>query len=279
VARPRILGFDPSVLDKKEAFTFATKTEELDQERPWLSLNKLLSNGQVPAFADQTVIKWGLGKSVGDTLVYQNEAGESVVLKLIGGLANSVFQGNILIADTFFYQNFPSVSGSQVFLIQANEDEEDMLRSAFRNYGFEITPAKDRLLLFYQIENTYLNIFLMLGTLGLLIGTIGLGIIIFRGIFEKRQHYALLEATGFSKQKIRRMVLRGYMLIVFLALVIGLVPSGLSALPVLLSSLYFGLIYWAFAIFLLVLASAWFWVFIGNRLSMRGNLYETLRND
>jgi ABC-type lipoprotein release transport system permease subunit len=279
VARPRILGFDTEKLDEQQAFTFVAQTDDLDPTHPWLSLNQLLANGQIPAVADQTVIKWGLGKSVGDTLIYQNEAGDPVVLKLVGGLANSVFQGNILIADSLFYANFPSVSGSQVFLVQTSEAEEENLRSAFRNYGLEITPAKERLLLFYQVENTYLNIFLMLGALGLLIGTIGLGIIIFRSIYESRAQFALLEATGFRKQKIRRITLRGNMQLVLLSLVIGLIPSILSALPSLRSSLYFGLIYWSLAILVLVLVSAWFWVFTGNRLAMKGKLYEALRND
>ncbi len=279
ISRPRILGFDPSDFDSRQSFTFSTKTEELDSEHPWLSLNKRLPNGQIPAIADQTVIKWGLGKSVGDTLVYQNEGGQKVVLKLIGGLANSVFQGNILIGDSLFYTNFPSVSGSKVFLIQSPTDEEDNLRTAFRNYGLDITPAKDRLLLFYQIENTYLDIFLMLGALGLLIGTIGLGVIIFRSIFEKKAQYALLEATGFRKQTIRRINLQGDMYIVVLSLFIGLVPAIISGLPSLLTSLYSGLIYWVLGIFVLVLISAWLWVFLANRLAMKSNLYEALRNE
>ncbi len=279
VARPRILGFDTKKLDEQQAFTFVAQIGELDSEHPWLGLSQVLSSGQIPAVADQTVIKWGLGKSVGDTLIYQNEAGEDVVFKLVGGLANSVFQGNILIADSLFYANFPSVSGSQVFLVQAPLTEEENLRSAFRNYGLEIAPAQERLLLFYQVENTYLNIFLMLGALGLLIGTIGLGIIIFRSIYESRAQFALLEATGFRKQKIRQMTLSGYMQLVFLSLIIGLIPSILSAFPSLRSSLYFGLIYWSLGIFVLVFVSAWLWVFTGNRLAMKGNLYEALRND
>ncbi|MGQ7869552.1 FtsX-like permease family protein [Sunxiuqinia sp. sy24] len=279
VKRPRVLGFDVTKFDQRQAFTFVAESEYLDADHPWLSLKEPLPNGQIPAVADQTVIKWGLGKSVGDTLVYQNEAGESIVLKLVGGLANSVFQGNILIADSLFYTNFPSVSGSKVFLIDASTNEEERLRSAFRNYGLEITPAKERLLLFYQIENTYLNIFLMLGALGLLIGTIGLGIIIFRSIYESRSQLALLEATGFRKQTIREMILWTNLLLVLLSLILGLIPALLSALPSLLSALYSALVVWSLAIFLIVLASAWLWVFIGNRLAMRGHLYETLRND
>ncbi|WP_321285916.1 ABC transporter permease [uncultured Sunxiuqinia sp.] len=279
VKRPRILGFDVTKFDQRQAFTFATKSDELDAEHPWMTLEKPLENGQIPAVADQTVIKWGLGKSVGDTLVYQNEAGKQIVLKLVGGLANSVFQGNILIADSLFYGNFPSVSGSQVFLVDAPISEEESLRSAFRNYGLEILTTKERLLLFYQVENTYLNIFLLLGALGLLIGTAGLGIIIFRSIYESRTQFALLEATGFRKQNIRQLVLRGHLLLVLVSLVLGVIPAILSALPRLLSALYVGLLYWSLLIFVIVLLSGWLWVFIGNRLAMRGNLYQSLRNE
>lgn len=279
VSRPRILGFDVTRFDQRHAFTFATRSEELDSEHPWLSLKKPLPDGQVPAVADQTVIKWGLGKSVGDTLVYLNESGEQVILKLVGGLANSVFQGNILIADSLFLQHFPSVSGSSVFLVEGPEEDQENLQAAFRNYGLEISTTKERLLLFYQVENTYLNIFLMLGALGLLIGTAGLGIIIFRSIYESRTQFALLEATGFRKHNIRQFILRGHLVLVFVSLVLGIIPAILSALPSLISSLYAGLLYWSLLIFVILLLSAWLWVFIGNRLAIRGNLYETLRNE
>ena len=73
-----------------------------------------------------------------------------------------------------------------------------------RNYGPEINRATDRLLSFYTVENTYLNIFLMLGALGLLIGTLGLGILIFRITFEQIPEYALLLALGFAKPTIQR---------------------------------------------------------------------------
>lgn len=279
IKRPRVLGFDPNAFDKRQAFTFATRTEDLEAEHPWLSLEKMLPDGQVPAIADETVIKWGLGKAVGDTLVYQNEEGDPVVLKLIGGLANSIFQGNILVDDSLFLANFPSTSGSNVFLIQASENDKENIQSSFRNYGMEISSTSDRLMLFYQIENTYLNIFLMLGALGLLIGTIGLAIIIFRSIFEKKAQYALLEAAGYRKQKIRQIILRGHMIIVLISLIIGLIPAIISGLPSLLNALYANLLYWSLGIFAIVLISAWLWVFVGNRLALKGNLYEALRNE
>ncbi|WP_163711651.1 ABC transporter permease [Mangrovibacterium lignilyticum] len=279
VSKPRVLGIDPTEFNARKAFSFSSKSEELNDGSSWLTLKKQLPNGAIPAIADASVIQWSLGKSVGDTLVYTNESGEPIVLQLVGGLANSVFQGNILIGDSLFRANFPSISGSSVFLIDAPGEEEASLKSAFRNYGIELMPSQERLLLFYQIENTYLNIFLMLGALGLLIGTIGLAIVIFRSLFEQRSVFALLEAVGFTRAKIRRISLKGHLLLVLMALLIGLIPAVLSALPSLLSAQYFNLLYWSLGVFALVLVSAWIWVFTGHRLAMKGKASDALRND
>ncbi|WP_372772442.1 FtsX-like permease family protein [Mangrovibacterium sp.] len=279
VSKPRVLGFDPSALDVRQAFTFTETDEHLNSDHPWLSLQRPLTNGAIPAIADASVIKWSLGKTVGDTLVYQNEAGDDIILQLIGGVANSVFQGNILIGDSLFQANFPSVSGSTVFLIDAPNDAEAELKTAFRNYGMEISTCSDRLLMFYQIENTYLNIFLMLGALGLLIGTIGLAIVIFRSLFEQRSAFAVLQAVGFTRKKVRAISLKGHLFIVFLALLCGLIPAVLSALPTLISDSYFKLLYWSLGVFALVLFSAWLWVVAGHRWAMKGQASEVLRNE
>ncbi|MGQ8337973.1 FtsX-like permease family protein [Sunxiuqinia sp. A32] len=279
ISRPKVLGFDPQPFDEKQSFTFITKTDELDEKHPWLSLNKKLPNGQIPAIADETVIKWGFGKTVGDTLVYKNESGENVTLKLIGGLANSIFQGNVLIADEYFLENFPSVSGSQILLAEGGSNDVETLQSAFRNYGIDITPTKERLLQFYQIENTYLNIFLQLGALGLLIGTIGLGIVIFRSLMEKRSEFALLKATGYTRRKLFKISFTEYLIVVILSICIGAIPAVISALPSLLSNLYQGLVYWTFIVAILVFASATVWILIAGKLAMKEPLSEALRND
>jgi putative ABC transport system permease protein len=100
VASPRILGIPSDRFSGR--FTFVRHTDDLDPEAPWASLKKELPGGVVPAVLDQSVIQWGLGKKTGDTLVYLNEAGSELKLKIVGGLANSVFQGNVLIDDSLF---------------------------------------------------------------------------------------------------------------------------------------------------------------------------------
>jgi len=281
VSRPRLIACNPVAFDQRSAFTFATRTDDLDAQHPWSSLNKTLADGIIPAFADQTVIQWGLMKKIGDTLVYKTEEGKNLKLKLIGGLANSVFQGNVIIAEDHFNRAFPSVSGSNVFLINApgNSLTVEDLQNGMRNYGPEISRTTDRLLSFYTIENTYLNIFLMLGALGLLIGTLGLGILIFRITFEQIPEYALLLSLGFRKSVIFRMVMREKLFLMTFSVFIGLIPAVLSALPSLMSSLYFNLWIWLPAISVLVILSGAVFSYVAIRMAFRQNLVMALRND
>ncbi|MFY9152270.1 MAG: ABC transporter permease [Prolixibacteraceae bacterium] len=281
ISRPRIIACNPAAFDQRSSFTFVTKTDDLDAAHPWLSLNKTLADGVIPAFADQTVIQWGLIKSIGDTLIYKTEDGRDLKLRLIGGLANSIFQGNVIIADQHFIQAFPSVSGSNIFLIDDPNSlvNVDDLQNGMRNYGPEISKTTDRLLNFYTIENTYLNIFLMLGALGLLIGTLGLGILIFRITFEQIPEFALLLSLGYPKSAIFKLVMREKLFVMLVSVIIGIIPAVLSALPSLLSSLYSNLWVWLPAIAILVIVSGAIFSFVAIRMALKQNLVQALRND
>jgi ABC-type antimicrobial peptide transport system permease subunit len=281
VARPRIIACNPMQLNERSAFTFVAKTEDLDTQNQWLSLNKTLADSVIPAIADQTVIQWSLGKKIGDTLIYKDETGKALKLKLIGGLANSVFQGNVIISENHFAKAFPSVSGSAVFLIDAPDStlNTESIQNGWRNYGPQISSTTDRLLAFYQIENTYLNIFLMLGALGLLIGTIGLGILIFRITFEHIPEYALMRSVGFQKSGIYSLLLKEKLILMVVSVLIGIIPAILSGLPSLMSSLYAKLWIWLPIIALLVIISGILWTIMAVRLALKQDLIQALRND
>ena len=120
VSLPQLIGVDPDELSQRGAFTFMKLLDEVDPEDPWSVLNQRLPDGAVPAIADNTVIVWGLGKSVGDILTYTDENGVSFPVRLVGGLANSVFQGNIIISQETFMQKYPSLSGYRLFLVDTS---------------------------------------------------------------------------------------------------------------------------------------------------------------
>lgn len=281
ISRPRLIACNPAAFDRRGAFTFATRTDDLDVQHPWMTLNKILADDVIPAIADQTVIQWGLMKSIGDTIRYKTEDGKDLRLKLVGGLANSIFQGNVIIAEDHFNRAFPSVSGSNVFLVDVPDTTSVVsdLQSGMRNYGPEISRATDRLLSFYTVENTYLNIFLMLGALGLLIGTLGLGILIFRITFEQIPEYALLLSLGFSKSIIQRMVMREKLFLMIVSVLIGLIPAVLSGLPTLMSSLYASLWIWLPVVSVLVILSGAIFSFVAIRMAFKQNLVQWLRNE
>jgi putative ABC transport system permease protein len=279
ISNPAILGVDPDQL--KGRFSFVTRTKELDENNPWTSLEKDLPGTAIPAIGDQTAIQWGLGLKVGDTLSYINSTGDTLLLKLVGGLAPSVFQGNVVISDQHFLDHFPASSGSSVFLIETTADpdslaEEDLSR-AFRDFGWQMQRTTERLADFYSVENTYLSIFLMLGILSLVIGTIGLGILLARSIMERKSEIGLLQALGYKQKMIYRIIFTEYFVLLMTGIIIGFAPAIISTLPSLLSLStdvsFSNLIY----ILIFLILNSIIWIGLFTRINIRKNLVAELR--
>ena len=283
VQKPKILGINPEELNKRNAFSFAKLLNVIDNNKAWLELNKSYERNVIPAFADQTVITWGLMKEVGDTLVYLNEKGEEIYLVLIGGLNASIFQGNIIIADSLFMQHFPSVSGSKTMLIDGSLEDQnsiaELINTYLRNYGVELTLSTERLAQFYSITNTYLTVFMFLGGLGIIIGTFGLGIVLYRNIIERRSEIALLIAIGFSKKKVFKLLIieNGFLLI--LGIGIGISAAIIGILPSIMSPSYSIPGFYVLMLVVLVLFSGMLWIYFPARNAIKTNLISSLRNE
>lgn len=239
VSSPQLLGVDPGELSRRQAFTFIKGTEDVDPEDPWAVLDRTLPEGVLPAVADNTVIVWGLGKSVGDTLEYRDERGETFTVKLVGGLANSIFQGNLIISEKALLEKYPSLSGYRLFLIDAPLEGLTEITGdiswAMQDQGMDLVPASDRLDEFNQVENTYLAIFLILGSFGLVLGSVGIGIIVSRNVRERLGELALLRAVGFSRRSIQVLVLSEHMALLLAGIFFGLTAALLATLPSLLA--------------------------------------------
>ncbi|MFB6340611.1 FtsX-like permease family protein [Saccharicrinis sp. FJH62] len=237
ISNPAILGVEPDKMEGR--FSFITKDPLLQTNNPWSTLNRDIG-GVIPAIADQTVILWGLGMEIGDTLTYQTESGEVLKLKLVGGLANSVFQGYVIISNLNFLKYFPTSSGSNIMLVDGKKGKapaiKDELELNFRDYGIELTSSTDKLNEFYSIENTYLAIFLILGILGLILGIIGLGIILARSVYERKKEISLLQSLGFKSFRIAGMLAYEYLILLFAGLITGMLSAVIATLPSLISS-------------------------------------------
>ncbi len=239
IAQPRLVGVDPEELSSRMAFTFTSFTDAVDREDPWSALELELPDGSVPAVADQSVIVWGLGKKVGETLDATDERGRTFRIRLVGGLANSVFQGNLIISEANFLRAFPSSSGTRLFLVDAPPETAEAVAEnltwALQDQGFEVTSAAARLAEFNTIQNTYLSIFLILGGFGLLLGSVGLGIVVSRNVGERRGELALLRAVGFSRKSVRSLVLSEHLVLLAAGVFIGIAAALVATLPSLLT--------------------------------------------
>ena len=201
--QPRLLGAKPEQL--KGRFTFASTLDGLDpSDSPWALLETAreslgLGDDIVPAIADQSVMMWALGfKMLGDTIDYTDEHGNDFKVKFVGQLVDSIMQGSLLIAESDFIRRYPSESGYRVFLVDAPAEKTKSMSSelgdALANHGFEWASATQRLGELNAVQNTYLNTFQVLGGLGLLLGSLGLGVVVMRNVQERKSELALLRA-------------------------------------------------------------------------------------
>ena len=101
-----------------------------------------------------------------------------------------------------------------------------VLRWALGDYGVEVRSTREILQSFLGVQNAYLAMFLALGGVGLMLGTVGLAVILLRSALERRGQLALLMATGLSRGQLARLLLleNGGLL------VLGLVWGALAAL-------------------------------------------------
>jgi len=283
VQNPRILGVNPVEFTKKQAFSFAKLLKGISRNNTWQDLNRANDDNIILAIADQTVITWGLKKSVGDTLIYLNEQGEKIKLVLIAGLNGSVFQGNILISDRLFSKHFPSASGSKIMLIDADKAKQneilETLNANLTDYGIQISKASDRLKEFYSVTNTYLSVFMILGGLGVLIGTIGLGIILLRNILERKHELALLMAVGYKKTEVFKLVFIENLFLLVSGLIIGIVAAIIGVLPSLLSPSFNIPGTFMFLLVLAVFVNGLFWIYLPSRMAMKGILIKSLSTE
>lgn len=234
---PVILGVAPQALAERGAFTFVQTIDETCTN-PWDLLNRKVDD-VIPAVADQATIVWALGKSIGQTLAYNDEQGRSFKVRLVGALKNSIMQGSLIIAEDEFVRRFPSEEGYRVFLVDAPQERTaavaQVLSSGLRDYGLELTATNERLAAFLAVENAYLSIFAVLGGLALMLGSAAVAIVLLRNALERRGDLAMLQAIGFTNDKIVTMIFWEHWGLLLLGVLCGAISAVAAVLPVFLT--------------------------------------------
>ncbi|MBI5763483.1 MAG: ABC transporter permease [Planctomycetes bacterium] len=233
---PRILGASDAFI-ARGGFTFADLLDGSAEEagNPWLLLNRSFPDGAIPCIGDANTVQWLLHLGIGKDLSITNERGEKVNLRIVATLAGSILQGELVIAETQFTRQFPSIAGYRVFLIddshRKTEGIEGNLQRDLKNFGMEVSAARRRLIEYMAIENTYLSAFQTLGGLGLVLGTLGLAAVMLRNLLERRGELALLASLGFSRGALEKLVLMENAALLLYGLSAGTVSAALAVAP------------------------------------------------
>lgn len=266
--QPQLLGVAPEEFERRGAFGGG-----------WDLLGRPVPDGAVPVIGDEQTVIWALGKKPGDRLAAVDERGQPFALRIAAVLPGSILQGSLVMAEKHFVEKFPSAAGFRIFLVDAPRGRAGgvaaELSRGLQDRGLEVVPAWRRLAEFQAVENTYLGIFQALGGLGLLLGSAGLGIVVMRNVIERRGELALLQAVGFERAALRRLVLREHWMLIALGLFLGIAAALVAVLPE-------GAAFPAgpLAATLTGLAAGGLgWCWLAARLALRGPLLPALRND
>lgn len=233
---PRILGA-PASFAREARFGFAATLAETaeEKENPWLLLERAEGDAAVPAIADQNSIEYALHAKLGDTLELDTPGAGRVRLRLVGALKGSLFQSELIVAESQFLRLYPSEDGYRVFLLEASPQTAaavaGLLESRLSDAGLDLQPAAERLLRYLRVENTYIATFQMLGGLGLVLGTVGLATVILRNAAERRRELALLRAVGYRPGHLRKLMLSENVLLLLSGLGIGVLGALLATWP------------------------------------------------
>lgn len=239
--------------------------------------------GAIPVIIDKNTAWYSLKVYLPGTRFTIDYPGVGPVeFELVGLLDNSLLQGVLLVAEDDFLRLFPKNVGQRFFLVAGEGDasvsELRELGQALKDSGWQIRPAAEVLAVYLAVQNTYLSAFQSLGSLGLLLGTIGLVVAQFRSILERRRELALLQALGFANPRIQSLVTRETLLLMGLGFGVGLAGAAVGVLP----HWWFGAadlpLTWLLAVLAAIAAIGWVAARVVGNWAVQGNLLRLLRN-
>jgi ABC-type lipoprotein release transport system permease subunit len=252
--RPRILGLPPQFIERGG---FAWAARPRDCENPWKLLEQDLGRdadgvARVPVILEKNTANYALHLwgGLGETFDVLDSQQKPLRLQVVALLADSIFQGDLLIAEKAFLARFSEVSGYRFFLVAATDgshtptgpahaaallDPTNRIRQILErnlgDYGFAVETTGQRMAAFLAVQNTYLSTFQSLGGLGLLLGTFGLAAVQLRNVWQRRRELAVMQAAGFRRRTLAHLVLLENVVLLATGLGIGLFAAVLAVLP------------------------------------------------
>jgi ABC-type lipoprotein release transport system permease subunit len=245
--RPRILGVKPTfIASGRFQFQSSLADSAEDLANPWRLLEKPVDaekGDAVPVIADANSMNYVLHRALGEEIEIA-QGGRTLRLKLVAALADSVFQGELLMSEANFMRLFPEQAGYQLLLVDVpegrlkpaptsprNDEIALQIEEGLKDFGADAMPVAGRIGEFHRVENTYLSTFQALGGLGLLLGTIGLAAVLLRNVLERRRELALLGAVGYGRPHLLAIIVAENAFLLITGIAVGTLCALIAIAP------------------------------------------------
>ncbi len=222
---PRVIAVNRQMMERG-GFDITTMKPS---PNPW-TLLQAGAGRAIPVFGDSSSVVWNLHSGLGKTYNTLGADGKPVAMRFVGLLSQSIFASELLMSEDRFRQVFSGVDDPRYFLFEVPNGREQsvalVLRRNLGRMGLEVKTTAEVLNSYIGVQNAYLSMFLAIGGLGVMLGTVGLVAVLLRSALERRREFALMLAQGFSRKSIFKMlVIENVGLLVF-----GVLLGTLSAL-------------------------------------------------
>jgi putative ABC transport system permease protein len=212
--RPTLLGVGSAFIERGGFRFVAHAPLPKGVSNPWSLLRPRDASpaAPLPAILDQATAQWGLKLGgVGARFTLPGDAGEPHAFEIVGLLEPGILQGAVIVAEESFTRAEPRISGYGMALVDAHGSATGAATRAIAAAWADASPAvqatADRLRRLYAVQNTFLAGFQALGTLGLLLGTLGVAAVQMQGVYERLGQLAVLRAIGFTLARVRQLIL------------------------------------------------------------------------
>lgn len=229
-------GFPPRIIGVPEAFrenctvTFRDSRHEGSDGEIWRSLADP-SPDRIPIAVDYNTLVWVYSGSLGDIFSVRGDSGEELELEVVAVMDNSIYAGMFIMSAENILKIYPQTAKLTFFLFETAGDPVDAAQNierVFSEYGMDAAPtetlAKENL----EYELSYIGIFRIFLLLGIVTGTAGVAVMVYRSARERKREIGILRSLGAGKGGILAAFLLESNLMSLPAIVIGTVV-GITA--------------------------------------------------
>jgi ABC-type antimicrobial peptide transport system permease subunit len=259
----KIIGITKEFVEKsKEKYDFSTtKSNHIwaDEETLYWSLKYISGKGEIP---------------VKDGRVYSFNSATPML--------DSIFGSEVLISENDFKQMYPSITIPSIYMVSIpnnNDDVIQLLRARLGPLGATVRKSSEILKSYHNVQNGYIEIFVNLSIIGLLLGIFAHQAIIFRTSWEMRREIAILNALGLSKTEINNIFLHFIIMITMVGAIIGITSALVTVIPAISTNgRLVSMLISTIAIILIYLLSCFTIIFAVKKISS-SNIIELLKSE